>query len=280
MQSPDGWPLLLACALVQVVMALRGTRAAALAVAVVSIAHLSLAVPTGEPMAGAWLALLSFWVASATLIVVQHRARRRLDELALLCDVDDTTGCLNRRGFLGELDRIVRHELGRGTELTFISLDLDHFKDVNDRFGHLAGDEVLYEVGAFLHEAVDERGVVARMGGEEFALLLPRTDAEAAGALAEQLLARFRQRIFSALPSTVRLTMSAGIAVEAVVDPEVGAALRARADESLYAAKRGGRDRALLWAPGVHTHVTPHTGPRVIAPRAQWRHRPRPTTPV
>jgi len=201
-------------------------------------------------------------------------------ELAPLVNADPATGCLNRRGFAIQLERALLEARRRRGEVALLALDLDHFKQINDRFGHLVGDEVLYEVAAMITEAVSEEGVVARMGGEEFTVLLPWADAEAAGAVAERIMSRLRGLQCRALPPDTTVTMSIGIAAERIVDANIGAALRARADEALYAAKRGGRDRVLLWASGVRSHATPPTSMAVIARRSGDRPRyPTPTGP-
>jgi diguanylate cyclase (GGDEF)-like protein len=200
-------------------------------------------------------------------------------ELAPLVNADPATGCLNRRGFAIQLERALAEARRRRGEIALLAVDLDHFKQINDRFGHLVGDEVLYEVATLLTETVSEEGIVARMGGEEFTVLLPWADAEAAGALAERIMHRLRSRGCPALPPGTPVTMSIGIAAERIVGPELGAALRARADEALYAAKRSGRDRILLWAPGVRSNATPPTSMAVIARRSGETQRSRFRTP-
>jgi diguanylate cyclase (GGDEF)-like protein len=201
-------------------------------------------------------------------------------ELAPLVNADHATGCLNRRGFAFHLERALLEARRRRGEVALLALDLDHFKQINDRFGHLVGDEVLYEVAAMITEAVSEEGVVARMGGEEFTVLLPWADAESAGAVAERIMARLREKQCRALPPDTTVTMSIGIAAERITDANIGSALRARADEALYAAKRSGRDRVLLWASGVRSHATPPTSMAVITRRSGERPRyPTPSGP-
>ena len=201
-------------------------------------------------------------------------------ELAPLVNADPATGCLNRRGFALHLERALIEARRRRGEVALLALDLDHFKQINDRFGHLVGDEVLYEVAAMITEAVSEEGVVARMGDEEFTVLLPWADAESAGAVAERIMARLREKQCRALPPDTTVTMSIGIAAERITDANIGSALRARADEALYAAKRSGRDRVLLWASGVRSHATPPTSMAVITRRSGERPRyPTPSGP-
>ena len=200
-------------------------------------------------------------------------------ELAPMVNADPATGCLNRRGFAIQLERALTDARRRRGDVSLLAVDLDHFKQINDRFGHLVGDEVLYEVATMLADAVSEEGVVARMGGEEFTVLLPWADAEAAGAVAERMMARLRTRQCTSLPAGATITMSIGIASERITDSDIGLALRARADEALYAAKRSGRDRVLLWAPGVRSNATPPTSVAAIVRRSGEVQRPRYRTP-
>jgi diguanylate cyclase (GGDEF)-like protein len=200
-------------------------------------------------------------------------------ELAPMVHADPATGCLNRRGFALQFERALADARRRRGDVALLAVDLDHFKQINDRFGHLVGDEVLYEVATMLAEAVSEEGVVARMGGEEFTVLLPWADAEAAGAVAERMMNQLRQRSCQSLPADTPVTMSIGIASERITDSDVGLALRARADEALYAAKRSGRNRVRLWAPGVRSNATPATSVAAIVRRSGEVQRPRYRTP-
>jgi diguanylate cyclase (GGDEF)-like protein len=201
-------------------------------------------------------------------------------ELAPLVNADPATGCLNRRGFALRLEHALAEARRRKGDVALLAIDLDHFKQINDSFGHLAGDEVLYEVATLLSNAASEEGVVARMGGEEFTVLLPWADAEAAGAVAERMMTQLRTHHCSALPNGRMVTMSIGIAAERITDSDIGLALRARADEALYAAKRSGRNRVLLWAPGVRSNATPSTSMAAIVRRSGEVQRPRYRTPT
>lgn len=193
---------------------------------------------------------------------------RRLAALERLADSDPATGCLNRRGFERALDSALTSALATQNDVALLALDLDYFKRINDRFGHSVGDTVLSEVAATLADTVGAKGIVARLGGEEFSVLLPHADAEFAGEMAERLLARLRTHELPAAHGET-ITMSIGIAAERVSSRRDSAALRARADEALYMAKRGGRNRVLLWAPGVRSLATPAASMAAIttAPR-------------
>jgi diguanylate cyclase (GGDEF)-like protein len=158
--------------------------------------------------------------------------------LAALATTDPLTGLANRRAFDEALAREAAL-VGRGARpLSLVLLDVDHFKGFNDAFGHPAGDEVLRRVGAVLRSCCRATDVAARTGGEEFAVLLPGTEGEGAGALAERL-----RRAVAAGPWPLRaVTVSAGVAT---LGAGGGAAERlvAAADRALYQAKRDGRNR-------------------------------------
>jgi diguanylate cyclase (GGDEF)-like protein len=193
-------------------------------------------------------------VVAATLVVglVVHRLRTfiqgLLDQLETEARVDPLTGLLNRRGF--ELRTAPMAEAS-GLTLSVVVLDLDHFKAVNDSYGHETGDRVLRWLGTVLREQSRGVDVVARMGGEEFVVLLPRTDAAHAERFAERVRAAMgaadaEARLRIGLPAELQLTVSAGIA--AGVAPIDLDALVTAADGALYAAKNAGRDRVRVAA--------------------------------
>ena len=132
-----------------------------------------------------------------------------------------------------------------------LAVDLDHFKRINDDYGHLTGDEVIREVGELLRHTAREADVVARFGGEEFTILAPESSTDGAMILAERVLEAFRTHKFRSLPPDFCLTTSLGVAADLARDDEVAKTLLARADEALYVAKRDGRNRAVLWHAGM-----------------------------
>lgn len=199
-------------------------------------------------------------IAVALAFLAQRTMARQIEHLTVLSEHDSATGCLNRRGFARVLEELAE----RGGEVAMLALDLDYFKRINDRYGHNIGDVVLAEVSRVLIETTGSDGHVARLGGEEFGILLPDADAEAAGVMAERLVARLRGLELAVLRHGETVTMSVGVATERLRSSRDCAALRARADEALYIAKRGGRDRALLWAPGVRSFATPVASSAVI----------------
>jgi diguanylate cyclase (GGDEF)-like protein len=156
---------------------------------------------------------------------------------------DPLTGLANRRTAAGRLEVECMRARRQGEPLSVLMLDLDHFKRVNDRWGHAAGDQVLAAVARILCEELRGADLPARYGGEEFLAILPNADSARALRVAE----RVRERIAGtpiALPeATARITVSVGIA--SLAPDEVATALVARADEALYAAKQTGRNRCL-----------------------------------
>ena len=173
-----------------------------------------------------------------------RQANERLRQLVIR---DPLTGLFNRRHWrylmLRELERCRRH----GRPLSVLMIDVDHFKKVNDRFGHVVGDRVLTAVARCLEGEVRTPDSVARLGGEEFSVLLPETGIEQAVAVAERL----REAIHGlALPSAPELEVRVSIGAAAgaqLADSEIDV-LVAAADEALYQAKRSGRDRVVATA--------------------------------
>jgi diguanylate cyclase (GGDEF)-like protein len=178
----------------------------------------------------------------------QSIERKQLESrLQRLATTDPLTGADNRRSF-GERASM---ELARSRRyqrpLSLLMLDLDHFKAVNDRFGHAVGDEVLRTFAQVCRETLRDADVFARMGGEEFAVLLVETSAGRASLVAERLranVARLAIPTPGATSDAVSVTVSAGAAT-ANEDDETLDALLARADDALYRAKRAGRDRVV-----------------------------------
>lgn len=186
-------------------------------------------------------------------------------ELAELAFTDNLTSCLNRNGFEYALDQMIEGAVRDEADVALLAIDIDHFKAINDSVGHLAGDMVLREVAMLLLDASRAGDVVGRVGGEEFVMLLPDADSETAGVVAERLMESVHAHSFRITQGTRRVTVSIGIASERVAEPHITGSLRARADEALYVAKRLGRDRIVLWAPGMRSHATPPFSRRVIA---------------
>ncbi|MEJ1157849.1 GGDEF domain-containing protein [Prosthecomicrobium sp. N25] len=161
----------------------------------------------------------------------------RQEEAAIL---DPLTGLRNRRGFDEALERTLER-CPPESDIALIVVDIDHFKRVNDGYGHLAGDAALAAVGQML-AALAEAGVIAgRYGGEEFLVFVPETNAVAADYLAERIRAAAADLAFEAFPD-LRITVSAGVAT-ARAGETTFRCLYGRADRALYRAKREGRNR-------------------------------------
>jgi diguanylate cyclase (GGDEF)-like protein len=160
-------------------------------------------------------------------------SNRRLEELSR---TDDLTGVGNRRSFDAELVSRFEHALRYGRPLTLVMIDIDHFKEVNDTFGHQAGDEVLQRIARVLQRSTRQSDFVARFGGEEFVVLLPETPLLEGLRVAEKIRAAVAAENFP-----THVTVSAGVAAMRHIDfPD---ALIAAADAALYKAKESGRNR-------------------------------------
>lgn len=156
---------------------------------------------------------------------------------------DALTGLKNRRGF----DLAVAEALGKTERCSMVSIDIDHFKQVNDTYGHLFGDKVIRSVGQILAGCAREQDVAARTGGEEFALLLAASSLTEAGTIAERIRGRVEQgriRRLGGGESVGGITVSLGAAERLAAEPLES--LIERADQALYASKRGGRNRVTI----------------------------------
>ena len=189
------------------------------------LGHSGQPLPSAEPGSPAWL-------------------QGVIDALVDLSSRDALTGLANRRAFdlvlAREIDRVARS----GEPALLLALDIDHFKRVNDSWGHETGDRVLRETGSTLLQMLRATDIATRMGGEEFVVLLPATALAAAVDCAERFRTALAARDFG-LPTPV--TSSFGVA--ALLPAEAGNALLARADGALYLAKQQGRNRVMAAIP-------------------------------
>ena len=183
---------------------------------------------------------------------LRKRERRLIERLADAAQRDHLTGCLNRRGFEAALDQELERAKRTDVPLALVVCDLDHFKQLNDDHGHPAGDRVLVEVARVLAAGKRRIDTVARVGGEEFTLLLPGSDSHGAFVLAERL----RQSIKEVLPSVVGFDLAASFGVaEFPADGRTAATVLSAADQALYAAKQLGRDRVVIHKPELTVSV-------------------------
>jgi diguanylate cyclase (GGDEF)-like protein len=173
----------------------------------------------------------------SALVVTALQARRRATDLQRLAMTDHLTGIGNRARFDKALTTELKHSMRTGERFTLLTMDLDGFKDVNDTYGHHAGDEVLHEVARRLGMLVREGDVLARLGGDEFGIVVRHATREAAAALAQRIMASVGQPVRLGSGATVAVGVSVGIA-EYSEDVAMPATLLARADQQLYLAKQ------------------------------------------
>ena len=172
-------------------------------------------------------------------ITERKKLEARLEQLAT---VDELTGAQNRRSILGQAQIELRRARRFRHALSFLFLDIDHFKQINDRFGHKIGDVVLAKLSDVCRGALRPSDIFSRYGGEEFLVMLPETDIVQATTVAQRLLVQVRQTVFSLDPPVHGLTVSAGISM--IRDPDdTLESLLERIDRALYRAKERGRDR-------------------------------------
>src|SRR5919112_594925 len=228
------------------------------------IAHLALigvayatalqAVP-GHDKAERWLLLLgTVGVVALMVSVLRERVERLIGRLADAARTDALTGLLNRRGFQELIEVEIERALRSGRPLAIVVGDLDHFKHLNDRFGHAAGDLALKRFAEIASQASRRIDAVARIGGEEFALLLPDTEQHAAYLLAERLRRAVKEPSAARAGETDLPTVSFGVASFPTHAADAAALMHA-ADQALYAAKAMGRDRSVIYNPEVLASV-------------------------
>ena len=162
-----------------------------------------------------------------------------MEQLNHLVTFDQLTGTFSRRHVMEALDREVAMHSRHKTPVSLIMLDLDHFKQINDRYGHSAGDHALREAAACAKAQLREGDILGRVGGEEFLVLLPMTNRDAATILAQRMCSALADASFTQGPHTIRIPASFGVA-ELLPKEDASSWLR-RADEALYRAKAAGR---------------------------------------
>lgn len=198
----------------------------------------------------AYYALTFAAVVSTTGLIIwrlRDRVERLAGTMAYDARTDPLTGLLNRRGF----DERYALEIGRAKRsrdpLAVVICDLDRFKSVNDLLGHAAGDEALTRTGEAIDAAVRSIDAVSRLGGEEFAVVLPGADAEEAVRIAERIRVKLKEEFRS---DVVPLTASCGVAVTGDLPGDDGWGLIRAADRAMYQAKSRGRDRTVAYGEG------------------------------
>jgi diguanylate cyclase (GGDEF)-like protein len=190
----------------------------------------------GLAMAAVILVLQAF----GAVMMTAQRLRRELQRQALL---DVLTGLPNRRAFDDALERALARAARSGAAVGLLLVDVDWFKRINDTRGHAEGDAVLRELAQRLLAASRRADLVARVGGEEFAMILDAPDPAALGELAERVRRGVSAQPMALAGGPLCVTVSVGVAHRVAPRPDEGRALYRDADEALYAAKRAGRDR-------------------------------------
>jgi diguanylate cyclase (GGDEF)-like protein len=182
--------------------------------------------------------------------VPRDLARLVVDELELrkLATVDSLTGAMTGRSFALESKREVARARDHSDDLGCIMLDIDHFKKVNDTLGHAAGDQVLRSVTTICRDALRPSDVFGRVGGEEFAIMLPQTPIEETLQIAERLRERVAGKSIAYSGGEINVTASLGVTALSPADEDFQATLK-RADSALYEAKEGGRNLSVCIAP-------------------------------
>jgi diguanylate cyclase (GGDEF)-like protein len=176
--------------------------------------------------------------------LVHREASRRTAHLQHLSERDELTGLYNRRGFDGALERLIDQARATGEELALIAMDLDHFKRLNDTCGHETGDRALKIIGDLLGAHIREGDLAARIGGDEFFLVMAGTDGPRAEAAAKRIIDLFARHPAGAGLAAPWPGVSAGIALVREHGAQNTAHLKRLADQALYASKRAGRNRA------------------------------------
>jgi diguanylate cyclase (GGDEF)-like protein len=213
-----------------------------------AVVHAREVAVAGEPAHLIWLHDHSDWKALE-------------EELRLRATTDGLTGLMNRRYFMDIAEQALDTCRRYGHPCSVLMLDADHFKAINDRYGHPVGDEVLVALARVLRKMLRRSDLIARYGGEEFVMLLPHTSAAAALATAQRLRERCGQLVLSRSEGTVRVTVSIGVATW--VAGESLARMLSRADAALYVAKARGRNQC-----ATEADVTPVTSPDLLTDTA------------
>jgi two-component system, cell cycle response regulator len=186
------------------------------------------------------------------ILSLEHALKRMVSERRKMALTDALTGAFNRRYFMKYAQRNVQRAQSTGTELSLLALDIDHFKAINDQHGHDAGDVVLVECVRRIHATLRREEWCARMGGEEFSVLLPQSDLQRAQRIAERIRAAVAAAPFRVGQTDIPVTISVGVSGLSGREPPHSASvdlLLRQADECLYRSKRSGRNRVTLLSP-------------------------------
>lgn len=217
--------------------------------------------------------------AGARIVRLQEDLMSALDTADFRATHDGLTGLWNRVAILDIGSREMERSRREGRSLTLVIGDLDHFKQINDRYGHLAGDEVLRDVTRRMASSIRPYDSVGRFGGEEFIMVLPGCRLEEGRAIAERLRSSICSRPVDTTEGDIPVTMSFGVvAFNGGTVPDV-AALLGNADDALYRAKNNGRNRVEVCPDDTPCNTEPSTKDGYELPRSYTKTASAPTQP-
>jgi diguanylate cyclase (GGDEF)-like protein len=224
--------------------------------------------PTDNPMfASAWLSVLSaesllFPISIAFILLAMAKERAELSHKNA-AKLDPLTGLPNRRSFLQDAEQLRRLQVARGRPIAVLMIDLDHFKSINDRYGHSVGDRVLQIFAATASENLHSFDLIGRLGGEEFAVVIAEGDHDNAIGVAERIRSEFAAAACLVDGNAVEATASVGVSLIRAKD----VSLLGEADKALYRAKDRGRNRVEVST--AHAASGGKTMVAAVAPAAQ-----------
>jgi diguanylate cyclase (GGDEF)-like protein len=189
--------------------------------------------------------IVSIWITLSSVFIVSNQLHSKLLNASM---TDPLTGAMNRRALEEAVGREIAKTHRNGSPLSLIIIDLDHFKKVNDKYGHHAGDAILVHAVSKFRNIVRESDLVARLGGEEFVIVLPNSGLDVASHIAERLRSSFKKNVLRFEGQSIPVTSSFGVAGHNGKGIDFEELLR-QADEALYRAKEQGRDRVVLFEP-------------------------------
>jgi diguanylate cyclase (GGDEF)-like protein len=192
---------------------------------------------------------LQFFSVIAYQMAATLKQFQRFSSIKNMAIYDTLTKLFNRRYFEERITVEEQKAVYGGTPLSLILVDIDHFKKVNDTFGHGEGDQVLIKIGSLLKNSVRNKDTVARYGGEEFIVMLPGADLEVSSRIAERIRRLVESTLFDLGKARLNLTVSLGISNFPHHGARSKEELIRMADEALYEAKRGGRNRVTVYKP-------------------------------